>query len=196
MPDTLRQHPRATEQAIGEVADDELVARVQRDPGEFSALYERHVDAVLRYCYRRLGNWSDAEDVTSFIFAKVALALPRYQPGSFRSWLFTIAHHAVVNVYRGRSIAEPLDRANDLPAGGPTPEDVVFAVETRDLLTQALHQLPDAQRQVIELRLAGLTGPEIAQVLERSHGSVKMLQLRAIDKLRDLLQTKEGRDAR
>lgn len=54
-----------------------------------------------------------------------------------------------------------------------------------------LGKLPTDQRRVVELRLAGLTGPEIASVLGRSHDAVKKLQGRAIAKLRDLAAKEE-----
>lgn len=192
MSETLRRQPRGNGQTAEE--DDDLVARVPHDPSAFAALYERYVEVVLRYCYRRLGNWADAEDVTSLVFARVAAALPRYRSGSFRSWLFTIAHNAVANSRRGRNPVEPLERAGEILDAGPTPEEIAFAAEERDELARALRQLPDLQRRVIELRLAGLTGPEIAAVLDRSHAAVKMLQLRAIDRLQELLGSEEGRD--
>jgi RNA polymerase sigma-70 factor (ECF subfamily) len=192
MSETLHHRPRVPDE--NPETDDDLVARAQHDPRAFPALYERYVEAVLRYCYRRLGNWADAEDVTSLVFARVASALPRYKAGSFRSWLFTIAHNAVANSHRGRDPVEPLERAGDLLDAGPTPEEAAFAAEERDELARALRQLPDAQRRVIELRLAGLTGPEIARVLDRSHAAVKMLQLRALDRLQDVLRGEEGHD--
>jgi RNA polymerase sigma-70 factor (ECF subfamily) len=192
MSETLRERPRVPDE--NPKSDDDLVARAQHDPRAFAALYERYVDAVLRYCYRRLGNWADAEDVASLIFSRVAVALPRYRAGSFRSWLFTIAHNAVANSHRDRDPVEPLEHAGDLLDAGPTPEEIAFAAEERDELARALRQLPDAQRRVIELRLAGLTGPEIARVLDRSHAAVKMLQLRALDRLHEVLRGEEGHD--
>ncbi|MGH2551154.1 MAG: RNA polymerase sigma factor [Thermomicrobiales bacterium] len=59
--------------------------------------------------------------------------------------------------------------------------------DERRSLHAALSLLTDDQRQVVELRLAGLTGPEIAEIVERSHAAVKMLQLRAIERLRQIL---------
>jgi RNA polymerase sigma-70 factor (ECF subfamily) len=79
--------------------DDALVARAREDRRAFAPLYERYFDAVYRYCYHRLGNWTDAEDATSLVFANALGALPRFRDhaGSFRSWLFTIAHNVVGN---------------------------------------------------------------------------------------------------
>jgi DNA-directed RNA polymerase specialized sigma24 family protein len=51
--------------------------------------------------------------------------------------------------------------------------------------------LTPEQREVVELRLAGLTGPEIAAAVGRSHGAVRALQFRAYQQLRTLLSTEE-----
>ena len=69
----------------------------QRDPYAFALLYTRYLDPIHRYCYRRLGSREAAEDATSLVFAKALSALPRYHDTSFRSWLFTIAHHVVID---------------------------------------------------------------------------------------------------
>ncbi len=129
----------------------------------------------------------EAEDVTSLIFAQALAALPRYRDGVFRSWLFAIAHNAVANHHRARRPVRPLDDALEVPdaALGGSPESAAIAAEERSALSAALTQLTSDQRHAVELRLAGLTGPEIAQVLGRSHAAVKMLQLRAVDRLRE-----------
>ncbi len=178
-----------------------LVAHAQHDPRAFAELYDRYFDPVYRYCSVRLGDRAEAEDVTSLIFAQALAALPRYRDGAFRSWLFAIAHNAVANHHRARRLVRPLDDALDVPdtAPGGSPETAAIAAEEHSTLTAALAQLTPDQRRAVELRLAGLTGPEIAEVLGRSHAAVKMLQLRAVDRLREHLgvgsATEEARDA-
>jgi DNA-directed RNA polymerase specialized sigma24 family protein len=90
-----------------------LVAAAQVDPTAFAPLYARYLPPVYRYCYRRLGTSAAAEDATSEIFVKVLAALPRYRAVSFRSWLFTIAHHVITDILRRRRPLEPLEAADD-----------------------------------------------------------------------------------
>ncbi len=75
----------------------------------------------------------------------------------------------------------------DLIDATPTPEELAIAADEHRLLWELLGHLSADQRQVVELRLAGLTGPEIARVLGRSHTSVRSLQFRAIQRLRELI---------
>ena len=68
---------------------------------------------------------------------------------------------------------------------GLTPEETAHATLERRALLAAVSQLPDDQRTAVELRLAGLTGPEVAAAMGRSHEAVKKLQLRALERLRN-----------
>ena len=169
-------------------AEDELVALARHDRQEFAALYRRYLPDVYRYCYRRLGSREAAEDATSQVFVRALAALPRYQDrgGSFRAWLFTIARHVVIDEARR---ARPVASLDDVAGVDPTPgpDDLVIRSERGWTLAAAMRRLPPTQRQVIELRLAGLTAVEIAAVIDRSHGTVRNLQHRALVRLRGLL---------
>ncbi len=181
MPGLLRRLQPSQEPAASETA---LVAQARSDREAFAALYDRYFDAVYRYCYHRLGSREAAEDATSQIFLQVLTALPRYQEvGTFRSWLFTIAHNVITNRARARRPNEPLETASEHADPAPLPEDLALAADEHRALAAGVATLPH-QRRAVELRLAGLTGPEIARALGRSHAAVKMLQLRAVDRLR------------
>ena len=179
---------RAAERAAGETPvgsdDDAVVARARHDPREFAPLYARYLDPVYRYCYRRLGSREAAEDATGAVFAKALAALPAYRDGSFRAWLFAIAHNVVADAHRRRRPEGPLAAAGDPVDRAPTPEELALAAEERRSVRDLLATLPPDQRRVLELRLAGLTGAEIAAALGRSVAAVKMLQLRAMTRLR------------
>jgi RNA polymerase sigma-70 factor (ECF subfamily) len=157
---------------------------------EFADFYEAHARSVLRYCQLRIADPAEAEDAAALIFTRAFSAWPPANRESARAWLFTIAHHVVANHYRSqtaRGPRRPLDDALEVHDAAPTPLDQAIARENRTELRAAIAELSDDQREVVELRLAGLTGPEIADSLGKSHAAVKMLQLRAVQKLRALL---------
>ena len=64
---------------------------------------------------------------------------------------------------------------------------MAIVADEQRAVRDALEALPDDQRHVIELRLAGLSGPEIAGVVGRRHGAIRALQHRAFARLRVLL---------
>ena len=191
-----RREPRDAETEPGLPAATEDAAAVTAacaNPEAFAPLFERYWDGVVRYCYYRLGDWSDAEDAANQTFADAYAALGRFRDrgGTFRAWLFVIAHNEVADrrLRRRRRPETPLDSelAAMLVDPAPSPEDLAIAAgamaETRALLAR----LPERLRQVVELRLAGLSDREIAQVIGIGHDAVRQAQSRAVIRLRDLL---------
>jgi RNA polymerase sigma-70 factor (ECF subfamily) len=176
--------------------DSELVALAQENPHAFELLYRRYIDPVHRYCHRRLGSREAAEDATSLIFTKAFTSLPAFRAGSFRSWLFTIAYHVIADDLRSRRPHADLDAAGEIAGREPSPEELAIMLEGDRSVAALLYQLPEAQRLVVELRLAGLTGREIADVLGRGLPAVKMSQLRAYARLRDLLTESDRQETR
>lgn len=168
-------------------SDADLVTLAMEDPRHFALLYARYLDPVHRYCYRRLGSREAAEDATSLVFTKALTAFPHYRHTSFRGWLFTIARHVVTDSYRGDHPEDPLEVVAELRDGSASPEELALAADQRQSVTHLLPRLPEHQRQVVELRLAGLTSAEIAQVLDRSPSNVDVTQYRAVARLRVLL---------
>ncbi len=174
-------------------SDAEMVLAAQSDPHEFAALFTRYWDVVLRYCRLRLLDRQEAEDAASQVFVDAYAGLHHFADrgveGSFRAWLLTIAHHEVVNRhrYRTRHPASPLDAAGDVRDQNPSPEHAAIAAGDLAQVVALLGQLPVRSREVVELRLAGLTDREIAAVLGVSGEAVRQAQSRAVSRLRGLM---------
>lgn len=161
------------------------VARAKQQPEAFARLYDEYHALIYSYCFRRLRNREMAEDVTSQTFLSAFRSLNSFQGPSFRSWLFAIAHNTVVDAYRRQGRELVLIATTDPEDSGLTPEEITLAREQSSHLHRLIARLSPAQRDVIELRLAGLTGKEIAQVLNRTESAVKSLQFRGIAQLRE-----------
>jgi RNA polymerase sigma-70 factor (ECF subfamily) len=164
-----------------------LVRKAQADRTAFACLYATYLGPVLRYCSRRLADPAAAEDATAHIFAQALAHIESCQPASFRSWLFAIARNVVTDSYRRSRPSASLDVAAEMIDPDPSPEEIAIADEERRRLDSLLVQLTRDQRRVVELRLAGLTGAEIALALGLSHSAVKVHQFRAIRRLRTAL---------
>ncbi len=191
----MRQRRRASEHVAetpiaGTAADAVLVAAAQADGVAFAHLFDRYWEAVFRFCYYRLGDWPEAEDAASQVFTNAFAALPRFRPAehddAFRSWLFTIAYRIVSNARRrhGRHRDRPLDERLDWVDPTPSPEETALAMDDHRRLYLLLAELPPEQRELLELRLAGLTAVEIARVLGRSHDAIRAAESRAVKRLR------------
>jgi len=181
-------------------SDADLVAAAIHDPHAFAPLYRRYATPIFRYCYRQTSDPEVAADLTTQIFTRAIEALPKFEQrveqraepggegGSFRSWLFTIAHNAVIDQRRRARPSRPLDDTyREVADDAPSPEDRAIHRDELSRLIAVLDRIPDTQRQIIELRLAGLTAAEIATTLSMARAAVKSAQTRAYARLRVLL---------
>jgi RNA polymerase sigma-70 factor (ECF subfamily) len=163
--------------------DAELVAQALHDRAGFAPLYHRYLGPVYGYCRRRLDP-QDAEDATSHIFMQALGNIESCRGPSFRAWLFTIAHNVVVDRLRAQKPTFVLDDSLSVPSRDRSPEELALEADRKHRLEAAIRELPPDQRSAIELRLAGLTGIECAQVLGKSAEATRMLQHRAFGTLR------------
>ena len=169
------------------------VLAAQRDRAAFAALYRRYVERVYGYCFYLLGDHHDAEDATERTFVAALGAIERYRDegATFRSWLFRIAHNQLANALRarGRDRTAPLDALPEMGANEHDPGRLAGIADDARRLRAAMGRLSDDRRQVVVLRFVdGLTTSEVAAVLGRSAGAVRVLQHRA---LRDLAEDLE-----
>lgn len=186
MGDDERGRPAAEE------SDEDLARRSLVDREAFGLLYDRYAIPVFRFCARRTDGAASAEDAASATFLRALDRLPQFRGGSFAAWLFAIARSASADETRRRP-TEQLDGRAEIEDGGDGPEGQALHGETTLEIRRLLGSLPSDQRAVVELRLAGLKGAEIAEALGRSVAAVKMLQLRAMHRLRqESLETGNG----
>jgi len=174
---------------------DELARRVSDGDSEaFQTLYETHLDMVYRYVYYKVGNGQLAEDLTQHIFMKAWEARVRYQWRElpFQHWLLRLARNTVIDHYRSTKPANAslLDPIGD----GVDPEAELAQTEMIQTLQEAVRQLPDEQREVIVLRfIEQMPHADVALHLGKSAATVRVIQHRALQALRRLLEQDERR---
>jgi RNA polymerase sigma-70 factor (ECF subfamily) len=184
--------------------DRPLVEAAQRDPLRFDALYRRYLAQVYSYAFYELGDHHEAEDATERTFLAALTNLGRFEErarpadgegaSTFRVWLFQIARNSVANQRRARRrhpqapleaaalVADPLD----IERGATTRDDTAAA-------WKAVGRLPSDRRRAVVLRFVEeMSTAEIAGVLGRSEGAVRVLIHRA---LRTVARDLEGRAA-
>jgi RNA polymerase sigma-70 factor (ECF subfamily) len=171
-----------------------LVSRAQAGDAEaFSSLYHTYVQPVYRYLLLRVMNSPLAEDLTAEVFVQAADALPRYSQRGlpFGAWLFRIARGRLIDYYRRTARRPVADLNEDLISDLPDPSETAEGVEAARALHEALGQLTDEQRDVIQLRfMEERSLEETAQAMNKTVSAVKALQHRALNTLNRLL----GRD--
>ena len=171
-----------------DAAEDEqrIMALARQHPASFAPLYHLYFPRVYAYCRRRTRDAQEAEDLTSQVFTRALAGLEGYRGGSVAAWLFRIARNTVINHYRDRRSDVGLDQAAlDLVDDGPSPPEVVMQAETLDRLYDLVAALPDAQQDLLTLKLVGgLTSDAIGDVLGKSPGAVRVALHRIIARLR------------
>lgn len=173
-------------------SDDEIVALARKRIADFAPLYERHAMAIYGYCFNQTRDSELANDLTAQVFTRAIERLHQYRPragATFRAWLFGIARNMVVDHWRRHRPTRPLERwLEAVVTGDPGPEEIALHRVQMDTLLDALDHLPERYRDIVELRLAGLTAPEIAHALGMSLSAMKSAQTRAYRQLRARLQ--------
>ena len=187
-----------------------LVEAARRDPSRFDALYRKYLAQVYSYAFYELHDHHAAEDATERIFMQALAGLPRFEErvdefiasraplgaadpaefSTFRVWLFRIARNVVANERRRdrRRPVSSLEAAAELSAPG----DVVEAAAAREAVSaawQAVARLPEDRRRAVILRFVDeMSTAEIAAVLDRSEGAVRVLLHRALRSVADDLR--------
>jgi RNA polymerase sigma factor (sigma-70 family) len=177
---------------IGEAFKVVLASAKAGDQHALEVIYRDLVAQVLGYL--RAQGAHEPEDVASDVFVGLVRGLPRFKGDerAFRSWVFTIAHHKLMDERRqqGRRLEIPAD-PDALRYLGPTGDvegEALARLDGRTFL-EAVRRLTPDQRSVVLLRIvADLPVADVARVLGRTQGAVKTLQRWALARLaKDLL---------
>jgi RNA polymerase sigma-70 factor (ECF subfamily) len=177
--------------------DDEvrLIQLAQQGDAEACAeLYDRHYDAVYRYCYYRVSDVVLAQDLAAEVFVRMVEKLHTFKVRGrpLLAWLYTIARNLITDLHRQNKNAVhlELEEAEALVNDGEK-EDMADHIEQRlqaDCLAAAMRHLTDEQRQVVLAKfMEGFTNAQVARLLNKTEGAVKSLQHRALQALRRAL---------
>lgn len=180
--------------------DEELIARLARgDLRALEELYSRYARPVYSLALRILGDTNDAEEATQDVFERVWRHAPAFDAGRgrFGTWLMSMTHHVAIDRLRKRQ-----RRPQSIDSEAAERVALVIADEQQDVsettlrsleaqqVRRALHTLPEAQKQAIELAyFGGLSHLEIAALLGDPLGTVKARIRRGMDRLRAALES-------
>ena len=159
----------------------------------FEDLYREHLRDVYSYCYYRIGNHHDAEDLTEQTFLQAYRHFERAQRESdgrpLRPWLIRIAHNLAANYHRDRSRKPTAALDNVEPVQHPHgTERVVEGRERMREVMAGLETLSDDRREALIMRFSlGMSNREIARALGKTDGATKVLIHRSIKQLQEQL---------
>jgi RNA polymerase sigma-70 factor (ECF subfamily) len=173
--------------------DEQLVAAAKADLSNFKLLYEKYIKVVFRYSYKRLGNNKEiAEDITSETFVKAIekFEMYEYRKKPFVAWLYTIAHNLIVDHYRKSK--KPKVSLDSLPVPPAEETEEIIDKLSREDLAERINKktcnLSDELNDIFTLKhTEDLTFAEIAKMVGRTEGAIKMQYYRGLEVLRNLV---------
>lgn len=195
MADTLEKMPPDEEKGLIERAK-------SGDAEAFGMIYDAHVTRIYRFVLLKLGNAGDAEDLTHEVFLAAWRTMGTYEARNgirLTSWLYRIAGNRVIDHYRSEKRNISLD---ELIAGNTLPIELVSSgganlvkalshkMDLQEVMG-AVQDLTGDQQDVIIMRfIEDLTPDEVGAAIGKSAAAVRLIQHRALEKLKGALKTK------
>jgi len=177
-----------------QVQDEESLVRraKEHDEAALTQLYEENFDKIYRYIVLKIGDRTEAEDMTQQVFLKAFKSVSGYRPQGrpFSSWLFRIAHNQLVDHWRKKSKRPTVPLEETFIGSSSNPSSETEQKMDIENLVAATKHLTSLQQEVVSLRFAGgLSVAQVARLMSKSEGAIKALQHSAVVSLRKMLAT-------
>ncbi len=168
-------------------SEEELINLAKKDSRYFAPIYKRYHEQIFRFIYQRMDSIDDADDITSQVFLKALVHLPKYinKGFPFSSWLYRIALNEVNMFYRKtkksrainieeNEIKEIIEEANEN-----------YSDENREKLLQLLAQLEEDKLTLIEMRFFEKRSfKEISELLGITENNAKVRTYRLLEEMK------------
>ena len=168
-----------------------IKAVIQGDIQAYGELYNRYLNDIYRYVYYRAANQGEVEDITQVVFIKAWEVLLKNQSKeyNFRALVYKIAHNLTIDRWRTQKQELLLENIETLPDLSPSPEQLTLIdEESRELFAVIRELEPNLQQVFICRFINGLSHAETAQILGLTEGHVRVLQHRALKKIRIIIK--------
>jgi len=181
-----------------------LYSRIKnKDRQAFVKAYDLYVDQIYRFIYFKVGNKEEAEDLSSAVFLKIWSYLQEnniIDSKTLRSLLYKIARNIIIDHYRKINQRENVSLDKTMEQGGliDVKQDIAQRAEVMSdlmVIETKLPELKEEYREVIIMRYINeLSIKEIAEILDKSKGNVRVLIYRALSTLKELMNQDENKN--
>lgn len=163
------------------------------DRSAFGRIYDHYSERLFKFIYLRVGHKEVAEDILADSFVKAWTKIKQVNSHkALSSWIFQIAKNNIIDYYRIRKSTIAIEEVEQ------TLEDAANPVEETDLnfdqerILAAMKQLPKDQQLVIRYKFfEDLSNAEIALIINKTEGAIRVIQHRAIIRLQEILRQKK-----
>lgn len=175
-----------------EIIEQLVVKSQEGDTNAFEQLYDIFVDPLYRFIYFKT-NPTEVDDLLETIFLKVWQKINTYtqDKNNFSAWVFRIAHNTIIDHYRTHKSLFPLDERLQIAdeKRDRNPQQKTELTFTQDIIKKALNELKEPYREVVMLKfIQELSNEEIAEITQRTHVSIRVIQHRGLSQLKKILK--------
>jgi len=156
----------------------------------FGQLYDKYQPQIYRFIFLKVSQKEEAEDLTHQVFLSAWKNISRYEERNFpfSSWLYRIARNKVIDHYRTHKEHKPLEEIIQLASTEALPDEVMDQNLNLDAVKFALKSATPEQQDVLIMRFVeDMPIKDVALSLDKTPGAVKLIQFRAINKLKKIL---------
>lgn len=174
------------------LGDEQKLVKKAKD-GEveaFGLLYDHYLPKIYRFVLLKVSYREEAEDLAHQTFLKAWENISQYdlRGYSFGSWLYQIARNATIDYYRKSRPQVSIEAAAELPFEGDFLQQSIDSKIEWTKLTEGIKKLKDTEQDVLIMRFVqDLSLKDVAEILGKSEGAVKLIQHRAIRNLKKII---------
>ncbi|HYV33573.1 MAG TPA: RNA polymerase sigma factor, partial [Candidatus Limnocylindria bacterium] len=183
--------------SIGQDRDALAGLLAQAKLGEQAALgeiYDLYFKKIYRFIFYRVSHKEIAEDLAEEVFLKAFAKISTVNENqAFEGWLYQIARNLIIDYYRQKKTTVALEDVENTLEYETNVIDIFSLQEKQKVLLKILKELGAEQQVVIKLKfLEGLENAEIAEMLHKNEGAIRVIQHRAIAKLQEIIKRIQG----
>ena len=171
--------------------EEPFIKKAQAGEAEaFGWIYDRYIKQIYRFVYLKVSHRANAEDLTQQVFMSAWENISNYktQGFPFSSWLYRIANNAVIDHYRTDRRHVAIDSLPEDLFAEEAPNRKIEQQSEIQEIKKAIGGLEQDQQSVVVMKfIEEMTNKEIAAVLDKSEGAIRVIQHRAMKKLKDIL---------
>jgi len=187
---TVNSNKKQVTKAIDDFTDIMLLAK-QGDHKAFEHIYTEYITPIFRYIYYRVSNKVDADDLVQVVFLKLFENLKNWEPRQTPlAYVYTIARHTVIDYWRknGREYPQTDIMEFDIIAHNDNLDDKIDRDKKFTSVLEAINTLPQNYQDILILRFVNdFTTTEIAEQLDKKEATVRKIQSRGLQKLKEIL---------